>query len=136
MARTTAAAVKLIIETDDTISTDLAPFIEVADSIVTDVCTDSSYSDAKLELISRWLSAHFYAIRDPRAKSEKAGPVSVTYKSKVDLGFDVTHYGQMAMRIDSAGNLGAVNERIKKGKSNVVGATWLGTDYDEDTDDE
>ncbi len=136
MARTTAAAVKLIIETDDSISTDLAPFIEVADALVTDVCTNSDYSDAKLELISRWLSAHFYAIRDPRAKSEKATTVSVTHRSKVDLGFSLTHYGQMAMTIDTAGNLGAVNERVKKGKSNVVGATWLGTDYDEDTDDD
>jgi len=124
MARTTEESVQGIIEHDATIS--LTPFIEVANALVTELCTDDSYDDTRLELIERWLSAHFYAIRDPRAESEKAGSVSVKYQSKVELGFDVTHYGQMAMRLDTAGGLAALNVQAKKGGKKTVSATWGG----------
>jgi len=131
MARTTVDNVEAIIEIDSGIS--LTPFIEVANALVTEVCasvTDSSgdlvYDATRLELIERWLTAHFYHIRDPRAESEKAGSVSTKYQSKVDLGFDVTHYGQMAMRIDTNSGLARLNESSKKGKSKTVSLSWLG----------
>lgn len=125
MSRTTSSAVEAII--DIVTGKDLAPFIEAANDIVTDCCASvADYDATKLELIERWLSAHFYAIYEPRFKMERAGSVSSENQTKVDLGFDVTHYGQMAMRIDTAGGLAALNERIKNGKSNVVSITWLG----------
>ncbi len=130
MARTTASAVEGIIEIDAKIS--LTPFIELANALVTQCCTGDSveitYTDAILELIERWLSAHIYTNRDPRAISEKAGPVSERTQSKVDLGFDTSHYGQTAMRIDYQGGLSALNEQIKSGGVSTVGATWLGTE--------
>jgi len=121
--RTTYAEVALIIEVDSTISSDLAPFIEVANNLVTQVCTDSDYSDATLELIERWLSAHFYAIRDLRRDSEKAGAVSRKFQYKVGLNLQVTVYGQQAMIVDTAGNLLAVSE----GKRRTPRINWLGT---------
>lgn len=129
--RTTAAAVELIIEVDANIS--LTPFIEVASNIVDDCCSDSTtYTAAKLELIERWLSAHFYTVRDMRAERESPGRgVEEKFQSKVDLGFDTSHYGQMAMRIDTEGNLGALNNRIKKGGLGAVGVTYLGTEKSE-----
>jgi len=131
--RTTYAAVAKIIEVDLTITTDLVPFIEAANQLVTDVCgnydSDDQYDAGKLELIERWLAAHFYAIRDPRAKSEHAGPVGAGYQSKVDLGLDVTHYGQMAKRLDTVGGLAELDERLKKGKRIITPSlTWLGTE--------
>jgi len=133
--RTTRIAVAAIIEIDGTVITsddDMAPFIEVANSLVTDVCSDSSYTDAKLELIERWLSAHFYAIRDPRAVSEHAGPVGATFESRVDLGFNVTRYGQQAMRIDTAGGLAALDKRSSSGRAQITPSVgWAGTtDWD------
>jgi hypothetical protein len=124
--RTTYAEVAKIIEVDTTITTDLVPFIEAANALVTEVCTDSGYTTERLELIERWLSAHFYAIRDPRPETEKAGSVSVKYQSKVELGFDVTHYGQMAMRLATAGELAALNNQAKNGGKQTVGVSWLG----------
>lgn len=125
MARTTASAVEAIIEVKATVS--VTPFIEVANDLVTNVCTASSYSVATLELIERWLAAHFYAIRDPRRESEEADEVAAKFKSKVELGFNVTHYGQMAMRLDTAGNLAALDSRTNKGLATAgVGITWLG----------
>lgn len=136
MARTTAVLVRGIIETDDTSIPDLDPFIEVANELVTELCTDSSYSTTRLELIERWLSAHFYAIRDPRPSSEKAGPVSVNYQYKVDLNLYVTTYGQQAAILDTAGNLAALNKRMKDGTKSSPTLVWLGEDYYDNDEDE
>jgi hypothetical protein len=103
MPRTTENAVAAIIEVDEDIN--LAPFIEVAAALVDEVCAPAGYDEARLELIERWLSAHFYAIRDPRRTQEVAGPVSESFQSKVDLGLDVTHYGQQAKLLDTKGTL-------------------------------
>jgi len=131
MARTTSALVGGIIEWDSDTSKSthipLTPFIEVANELVTECCTSGSHTDARLTKIETWLSAHFYTIRDMRAESEKAGSVSQKLQSKVDLGFDTSHYGQTAMRLDTEGGLAALNERIKNGRRASVGVTWLGT---------
>ena len=131
MARTTAALVGGICECDSDSTkasyVALAPFISIANELVTECCTSGSHTELRLELIERWLSAHFYHHRDMKAQMEKAGSVSQNLQSKVDLGFDNTHYGQAAMRLDTEGGLAALNERIKKGKRATVSVTWLGT---------
>lgn len=135
MARTTKAQIEMIIELDsDIIPNDAAmvPFIDMASELVTEVCTGDNaptipYTSERLELIERSLAAHFYTLRDPRFTQEKAGSVGVSYQSKVDLGFDTSHYGQSAMRMDTNGGLAKVNEDTKKGKPRV-GMTWLGTE--------
>lgn len=109
MARTTAELVAGIIEVDEDI--DITPFIDTANMLVTDVCGESEYSDAKLELIERWLSAHFYAVRDPRAIDEAVKGISERTESKVDLGLDFTRYGQQAKILDTEGNLAALDEQ-------------------------
>jgi len=128
--RTTYAAIIKIIEVDATISTDLAPFIEVANMLVTDICTgyDTAYSDAKLELIERWLSAHFYAIRDQRKDSEKAGSVAEKNQYKVDLNLAQTIYGQQAMLLDTEGGLAALNKKMTSGVVASPSLEWVGTD--------
>lgn len=127
--RTTAAAVELILfEYQSAVS--LVPFIEVANDLVTEVCVNSdsyTYTTTKLELIERWLSAHFYEIREARAYNVGAGSVRETKESRVDLGFDLTRYGQMAKRIDVAGNLAAMDKRTEIGGKKSVGVIHLGT---------
>ena len=135
MSRTSSSDVELIIEVDA--GADLDPFIETASLLVTKHCVTlgglSEDSDAEeLELVERWLSAHFYSIFSPRAKSESAGPVSQSIESKVDLGFDVTRHGQQAMRLDSTGQLAKLNEDSKRGGKSTVGMTWVGGSYDEE----
>ena len=138
MARTTKAEIEEIIEIDVEIIPDdaaMAPFITAANMLVTQCCTgangpSTAYDTTQLEMIERYLAAHFYTNRDPRASSEKAGPVGVSYQDRVDLGFDSSFYGQTAMRLDFNGGLAKVNEDTKKGKP-TVGVAWLGTPYDE-----
>lgn len=121
MPRTSAAAVKGIIEVDSDI--DLTPFIEVANALVEEIATPSGHAAIQLELIERWLSAHFYCMRDPRAERERAGPVGATYQSKVDLNLATSHYGQMAMVLDTSGELAALSGKTKR----TVSVTWAGT---------
>jgi len=131
MARTTTSNVVGIIEIDSGIS--LTPFIEVANALVTEVCslaTDSDgdlvYDATRLELIERWLAAHFYHIRDPKSSREEVDDVAATYRSIVEIGFNNTHYGQMAMRIDTNGGLARLDKSAKDGKTTTVSLTWLG----------
>lgn len=136
--RTSKANIEEIIELDAEIIPDdpaMLPFITVANELVTEACTGdegptTDYSAARLELIERWLAAHFYTNRDPRAVNEKAGTVGAAFQSKVDLGFSTSHYGQTAMRLDTNGGLAKINEDTKKGKP-TVGVFWPGT-YPED----
>ena len=123
--RTTDAAVAGIILIDVNIS--LTPFIEVASSIVDNVVVPLVYSAASLELIERWLSAHFYAVRDTRVEDEKAGPVSQSFQTEVDLGFNNTPYGQQAMLIDFKGGLAGLQRSTAKGLSRTLGVVYLGT---------
>jgi len=132
MVRTTDTEVKEIIEIDDSI--DLTPFIAAANALVTLCCTGdavkTAYTTEHLTLIETWLSAHMYTIRDPRTETEKAGSVAAKYQSKVDLGFDTSHYGQTAMRLDNQGGLSKLNEQAKKGIVQKIGVTYLGTEPD------
>ena len=120
--RTTSGAVEGIIEVDVTIS--LEPFMLVANELVTEVCSDAGYTEERLELIERWLAAHFYTNRDPRPVTERAGPVSATYQSAVALNLNTSHYGQTAMMLDTAGGLAALSKQKPK---RIASVTWLGT---------
>jgi len=127
--RTTSIAVSAIIEVD--VGDDLTPFIEAANVIVTKNCTHADFTVTDLEIIERWLAAHFYAMYKARASEERAGQVSARYQSKVDLGFDLSHYGQMAMRLDWSGALSTLNQQSKKGGAIPVSVTSLGTEKED-----
>lgn len=136
--RTTDVKVAAIIEVDTDIPLD--PFIAAASAMVDRVSqmantmiVDGAYilstesGDPSLpELLAQietWLSAHFYAIRDPRKTQEQAGEVSANYQSAVTYNLFLTHYGQMAMTLDFTNTLRAISD----GQANRrVGVTWLG----------
>ena len=122
--RTTSVLVASIIEVDATIGVD--PFILTASELVTECCSGVGYSSERLELIERWLAAHFYAVRDPRTTQERAGSVGAAYESKVDLHLDLTRYGQQVLLLDTNGGLAALNRAILSG-GRRVSVTWLGT---------
>lgn len=124
MARTTDEQVAGIIEWDSTI--DLAPFIEIATDLVDEVCGGSGYSDTRLELIERWLAAHFYAVRDNRIASEGAGTVQASYQQQVGLNLNVTIYGQQVLMIDTKGGFAALQRRASVGGRLRAGVSWLG----------
>jgi len=122
MARTTSDAVEAIIDVQT--GEDLTPFITIANELVTELLA-GEHDATRLELIERWLSAHFYTVKDPRAEYEKAGEVAQRLQSKVDIGLRTSHYGQTAIILDTSGLLSSYSD----GKVKVIGgATWLGTE--------
>jgi hypothetical protein len=137
MARTTDELVGGIIKVKSSIP--LTPFIEAANILVTQCCVDglsddlTAYTADQLLKIETWLAAHFYSVRDMVTESERADVVSRKFQSKVDLGFNTSHYGQQAMRLDFYGGLAALNEDILKGRRRRISATWLGTEDPTDT---
>lgn len=124
MARTTASAVEGICDVIE--DTDLDPYILPANELVTEVCVPAGYSDERLELIERWLAAHFYCVFDPRAQSESAG-VSASYEGTAGMYLERTRYGQMAMILDTAGGLAQLNTQTEAGKVRTLSISWLGS---------
>jgi len=119
--------VEEIIEIDDDYNLDA--FILTANELVTEMCTGTKgpqapneYSDARLELIERWLTAHFYHILDQRIKTEAAGSVRGEYQHKVDLNLAVTTYGQQAMMLDTNGALFDLSNRPKPTTADLAAA--------------
>jgi len=139
--RTTSELIAEIIELDPNI-TNLDPFILAAsilvdrvqvaaeaDDLLLPATDDDADRETILETIETWLGAHFYAMRDPRATHEGVGSVQETYQSKVDLGLRLSHYGQMAIALDTTGTLAAIADG--RAAVRTVQVSWLGTDCDE-----
>jgi hypothetical protein len=125
--RVTVAEVEQIIDLDSTFSdTDVTIHINAANRIVTKIVTDSSMSSDDKKECERWLAAHFCAMgRNPYANEEHAGSVSQTMGHKLDLRLDNTRWGQMAMIIDTGGDLARLNEASKKGRQLAATFTTL-----------
>lgn len=123
MPRTTTELVGGIIEVDDDI--DVAPFIDTASQLVEELCVPAAYSDERLELIERWLAAHFYAIRDNRRSSESIRGIQETFQFRVDLNLNATMYGQQVQLLDTALTLAVLQHKIETGNPKRVGMFHL-----------
>ena len=133
--RTTSAAVELVLGADygalpDGTNQDLDPYIETAASIVDDLdelATSRGYdlTDAKLELIERWLSAHAYTKSDPTYQSRSTGGRSGTFVRNPKCP---EPYKDMALMLDPTGLLNALLNQAR------AGATWMGLPPSDQTD--
>lgn len=128
MARTTAALVRGLLEDADPNDGVFDPFILSANELVTEICVPLGYTDVRLELIERWLAAHFYSILNPQVSFFSAGTVQESYDSKVDLRLQVTRYGQQVMILDTKGGLAGLSNSAGIVKSTTGTLTWLGSD--------
>jgi hypothetical protein len=135
MPRTDAALVQGILEDNYNGSTSLAPFIAAANAMTSRVNTVAVadgfvLSSAELELIERWLAAHFYAWgADKTRASVGVGRSNETYDGKTGMHLEATPYGQTAIALDFSGTLRAIND----GAVNV-GGFWAGYPTSEQTD--
>lgn len=142
MARTSSASVQALLlpgrdyDTDDAPS--LTPFIDTASAIVDDVdecATDRGYTlgSTRLELIERWLAAHFFQQSDQGYASKSTAGASASFHGQTKMYLESTKYGQTAVRLDKSGCLQAIASEERK----AVQADWLGkppstqTDYSE-----
>lgn len=142
MARTSAAAVKAVMlpgkDYDTVNAPDLTPFIDSASNTVDDIVTraaeiDVTMSATKLELIERWLAAHYYQCSDQGYAFKGSEGSQATFHGKTDLGFDGTKYGQTAKRLDTSGTLAAMDKTGSLAGQRVQ-CIWLGKPPSQQTD--
>lgn len=127
MARTTPGQVQaLLIDNYDVDNLpSLVPFIETATVRVDRVATMATsrgctLTAAELELIERWLAAHFYACADRTYSSNSTLDSSASYDGQTGKALESTMYGQTALGLDPSGALAALNSR------NTAGGFWMG----------
>lgn len=119
MARTTSDAVIKVLVNDYDGVTDLTTYIDTASLIVDDIsiCAAAKgqpLSDAKKEMIERWLSAHFYGQSDKPLIAKSTADSSATFAGKTDMYLESTLYGQTAARLDPSGCLAAIAGHPRK----------------------
>lgn len=107
MARVTEEEVKDIIDTD----VQLEPFIQAANLTVDQHLKNKRLSKDLLKEIERWLSAHFAAIQDPQAVSERINGLQQNFGIQKGLGLDATQYGQQVKVLDPTGTLAGLGHK-------------------------
>lgn len=116
--RTTSQLVKSIMGDDygpraDGSLPDLTPYIVTANEIVDQVVIDAakmgvSYSAPRLELIERWLAAHYYTKADPAYTSRSTSGASGSF---IRAQEEPEPYRNVAVDLDTSGALNAILRR-------------------------
>lgn len=89
-------------ETPEAETTD---FIKTAHVLLCNILDGWGIAASLMEQIEKYLSAHFATLTYSSVQREALGPMSRSYMLKVDLGFNATRYGQMAIQLDPTGRL-------------------------------
>lgn len=112
MSRTTKEKVKNIIEVPEALTDQMIEaFIDDASLIVTEALTGKGLTEGRLELIERYLTAHYATLLTERGGlvSSEVDDVRDTYGGPKDgVGLAMTRYGQQAIAFDSSGTLKAM----------------------------
>lgn len=110
----------------DPAKVDLTPYIEVADTIVTEELGSRGLSASRLKQIELYLAAHFAIVTLERGGLQQQrigfqGPED-TYKQiqNKSEGFLSTRYGQQAVALDTSGRLGAMSKSAIKAQFKVA----------------
>jgi hypothetical protein len=132
--RTTPAAVKAVLARDyDSVDEpSLTPYLDAASLLVGDLedAASTAPAAARLELVERWLAAHYYALSDQPYSDEWTEGAKATYQGKTGMYFEATKYGQAALGLDTTGYLAGLQAAavVASGGSSRVtaGVSWLG----------
>lgn len=129
MARTNSAAVQgvLLNDYDSAEAPSLTPFIDTASIIVDRIATCATkkgitLTGSELELIERWLAAHFYGVSDQPYTASRTLDAYGQFQGRTNMYLEATKYGQMAMVLDNSGCLAAIGTEVRKRAS----MAWLG----------
>lgn len=105
MSRTTVDKVKTVIETG--LKNDqIERLMEMANSQIDQLITDTDITVAVKTDIETWLTAHLIASGPERQlQSEKVHDVWITYQGKFGDFLRATTYGQMVLMLDTSGSM-------------------------------
>jgi hypothetical protein len=128
MTYTTPDAVASVVEVLS--GDDLSAHIEFATLIVSESLSDCGYSEARMEMIERYLAAHSYACYRTRIVEETIGRSTTKYANNATMGLAATVYGQQAMVLDTCQVLST--QDLASRKLNVApSVTFLGIPADD-----
>ncbi len=118
--RTTIPQVQKLLKNDWNPDHDVSPYIETASNLAdkiqafadenTNVFTDAT----TMELVERWLSAHFYMVMNQEYSSKRAEGGAASFQGKSGMYLTSTIYGQQAVVLDSTGYLATIAESPRK----------------------
>lgn len=120
--RTNTGAVLAVLEPgkeyDTLFSPDLTPFMDAAQALTNRVYTSSAirgyiYTAPELEVIERYLAAHFYCTSDKVYASKSAGGASGSFMQQTGKGLEQTPHGQTALRLDYSGVLNGIDKAAR-----------------------
>lgn len=133
--RTNSGAVQGVLEGggDYNGTTSLLPYIATANVMVSRAATCATnkgvtLTATELELMERWLAAHFYVCSDQTLAEETTERAKGVYHGSTGLYLDSSRYGQTAQSLDVSGCLAAIGKRQR------VGVKWLGKRPSDQTD--
>jgi hypothetical protein len=133
--RTTERAVKLVLGSNYDGSSGLQPFIDTATILVDRIAIKDAAGEmtaAALEMVERYLAAHFYAHADQITASRSTGGASGQFQGRTDMGFDATLYGQTAKRLDATGLL----VQLDMPQRPKATCAWMGKVRDDQLDED
>lgn len=116
---------------EDGTTPDLMPFLYAASRVVDQVVAlapsrplaffQKIASDTQtLELIERYLAAHFYVQSDQNLASKSTAGASGNYQGQTGKGYEGSKYGLLALRVDYSGTLDVLDKR------RFASAGWIG----------
>lgn len=139
MARTDATAVQGVLNDDygpreDGTEPDLSPYIATASVLVDRIAAravenELTVTDAELEILERWLAAHFFKVSDRPASFMTVGKSQTTFDGKTAMYLQSTLYGQTAALLDPSGYLAEISVETEGGGRKPVTVFWAGKPY-------
>jgi hypothetical protein len=115
-----AADVKAILPTDGlAVGEDISWSIADATEIVTDVLGQAGLTATRIDLITKYLAAHFVTLKSEKGglTRDRMGDADQSYVQNQDAsGFMLTRYGQQALIMDPTGELSKM-DATKEGQA-------------------
>lgn len=116
---------------DNDANPDLSRFIDTAGILVDYVVTrdvDGIMSTNALELVERWLAAHFYAHSDQLMQTSGNKGANMTFQGQTAMVLSSTQYGQTAMLLDLTNTLAQRSKEAETGMRQVASIESLAYD--------
>ena len=120
MPRTRPTAVQSILQNEYDLENRpaLEGFIDTASMMVDEIVVEDTalkMTATRLELVERWLAAHFYQISDPGYQSRTTAGASGSFTGQTSQTFKATRYGQQALALDLTGFLERRDKEVEEG---------------------
>ena len=107
--------VKCVIDLTDTVTDDC--WLEMLDDAITKINSTTIEHDCGTDvanMVAKYLAAHIMSQRDPQQISRGTLDTNESFTDKYGIGYDITRYGQLAMRFDCTNTLSNEHQKAQE----------------------